>query len=85
MKTVAILGSPHGWDGNTGTLLKPLIDTLQCNENEVETFMLHRMDVRPCRACDVCHRTGECAQDDDFESVREAMIDAEAVVVASPN
>jgi multimeric flavodoxin WrbA len=71
--------------GNTGALLGPLLEGAQASGAEVQTFLLGQMDVQPCRACDCCHRTGQCRVDDDFETIRAAMAAADGVVLASPN
>jgi len=49
------------------------------------TYCLADMKVAPCRACDVCHKTGRCAIEDDFAILRQAMLDADAIALASPN
>jgi len=85
MKLVAILGSPHGIKGTTGQMLEALVAGAKENGAEVETFVLARMEVQPCRACDVCHKTGECAIEDDFGRIKRAMLAAEGIVLASPN
>jgi len=85
MKIVAVMGSPRGMDGNTGQLLKPVLDAAAAGGAEVKTFLLSDMDVRPCRACDCCHRSGKCRVDDDYERVRRAIEGADGLVLASPN
>ncbi len=85
MKLVAVLGSPHGTEGTTGRLLSGVLDGAESADARAQTFLLGDMEVRPCRACDACHRTGQCAIGDDFGAIKDAMLEADAVVVASPN
>ena len=85
MKIVAIQGSPHGMKGNTGRMLERLIASATDAGAEVTTFLLGEMNVRPCRACDVCHRVGTCPQPDDFATIYNAMRAADGIVLASPN
>lgn len=85
MKTVAVIGSPRGMDGNTGALLRVLLGAVERNGSEVQVFSLAGMKVGPCRGCGVCHKTGKCAVKDDFGRIRDAILDADAVVLASPN
>ncbi len=85
MKLVAIMGSPHGMKGNTGRLLSSLLDAAGDAGAQVTTFLLGDMDVAPCRGCDVCHKVGKCAIKDDFQTILAAMLDADAIVLASPN
>jgi len=85
MKVVAVMGSPHGMDGATGKLLRGLIEGCERAGADVEKFLLKDMKVHPCVACDTCHRTGECSIDDDFKQIKDSFLEADAVVVASPN
>ena len=85
MKIAAVIGSPHGTKGNTGKLLGALLDAAGNAGAELTTFSLAELDVRPCRACDVCHNVGTCAIKDDFAQIRKCMLDADGIVLASPN
>jgi len=85
MKVVAIIGSPHGMKGNTGKLLGAALSAARSAGATVETFSLADREVGPCRGCGVCHKMGECAATDDFQAVRDAMLKADAVILASPN
>jgi multimeric flavodoxin WrbA len=85
MKLVAILGSPHGMKGNTGQLLTGLLEGAKEAGAEVTAFSLSEKEVAPCRACDACHKTGKCSIQDDFPEILLAMLNADAIVLASPN
>ncbi|MBN2320656.1 MAG: flavodoxin family protein [Acidobacteria bacterium] len=85
MNIVAILGSPHGMKGTTGALLAGVISSAEAAGAEVKTFLLSKITVKPCLACDVCHRTGECSIKDDFKTIKAAMIAADGIILASPN
>jgi multimeric flavodoxin WrbA len=85
MKLVAIMGSPHGVKGNTGKLLGSLLQAAEAAGAETTLLCLGDLTIAPCRACDSCHRTGTCAQDDDFQKVLDAMLECDALVLASPN
>ena len=85
MKIAAILGSPHGVKGATGTLLAELVRGAQEAGAEATVLSLAELDVSPCRACDACHKTGVCPQKDDFNTIRSAMLEADGIVLASPN
>lgn len=85
MKIVAVLGSPHGMTGATGTLLNGVLQGAIEAGAEVETFSLHEYKVEPCVACDSCHISGACAISDDFEKIYAALQQADGVVMASPN
>lgn len=85
MKIAAIIGSPHGMKGQTGILLDAMLDAMREAGAEVTTFELSAMTVKPCRGCDACHRKGTCAIDDDYKIIRAAMLEADGIVLASPN
>jgi multimeric flavodoxin WrbA len=85
MKVVAVLGSPHGMKGNTGAVLASLLKGAEDAGAEATTYSLADLNVAPCRGCDVCHKTGRCAIQDDFPRLLGAMLEADALVLASPN
>ena len=43
------------------------------------------MKVQPCRGCAACHKTGECVIRDDFKQIKDSLLAADGVVLASPN
>jgi multimeric flavodoxin WrbA len=51
---------------------------------EVESLLLHHMDIRPCDACDVCQETGVCIVKDDMQKIYPLLEKADAIVIASP-
>ncbi len=85
MNIVAVLGSPHGMKGSTGKVLDALIAAAKGRGAEVKLFSLAELKVGPCRACDTCHRTGKCPTRDDFNKIKKSMLEADGVVLASPN
>ena len=85
MKLVAVMGSPHGMAGNTGQLLEACVSAARDAGADVSVFCLGDMEVGPCRGCGACHKTGECVVKDDFASIREALLEADGIVLASPN
>lgn len=85
MKLVAIIGSPRGMAGNTGQLLNALIEAVQAAGVDVTTFSLAKNKVQPCVACEMCHKEGACVLKDDFETIKAAMLEADGIVLASPN
>jgi len=71
--------------GSTGKVLEALFAAAKGRGAEVTLFSLADLDVQPCRACDACHKTGKCPTRDDFEPIKDAMLAADGVVLASPN
>jgi len=85
MKLLAVMGSPHGMAGNTGQLLEALVEAAKGAGAQVDLFCLSDMDIKPCRGCGACHKTGECVIQDDFAQVKKALLEADGIVLASPN
>jgi len=85
MKIVAVLGSPHGTEGSTGRLLAGVMESARSAGAEVTAHVLAGMKVQPCRGCAACHKTGECVMRDDFKQIKDSLLAADGVVLASPN
>ncbi len=85
MKIISILGSPHGLKGNTAGLLRCVLAGAEAAGAQTEVIILKGDTVLPCRGCDICHKKGRCAQKDDFESLKERIVRADGLVLASPN
>jgi multimeric flavodoxin WrbA len=41
--------------------------------------------VLPCRGCDKCHVKGGCAQKDEFNIIKQKILNADGLILASPN
>ncbi|MBI5440361.1 MAG: flavodoxin family protein [Deltaproteobacteria bacterium] len=85
MKILALLGSPHGRTGSTGQLLDFVLEGAGQGGALSEVVQLTGTNVLPCMACDTCHKTGTCAQNDDFAAIRSKILEANVLVLASPN
>jgi len=85
MKIVAILGSPHGTKGNTALLLREVVRGAERGGAAVATLSLSDRKVGPCLACDACHRTGTCSQQDAYPDFKHALEGADGVILATPN
>jgi len=85
MKILAIMGSPLGMKGNTGHLLNGVIGACADAGADVKTIELCRLNVGPCRGCGACHVTGDCPIKDDYAKVKQAMVEADGIIFASPN
>jgi multimeric flavodoxin WrbA len=76
-------GSPRE-KGNSSCLADKAAEGARAAGAEVEIFSLHRMDIRPCDACDTCKETGVCVLKDDMQMLYPKLQEAEAIVIASP-
>jgi len=58
MKIIGIVGSPRKIKGNTGRLLLEVLKGAEAEGATYETVALPGGTVKPCKACDVCHKKG---------------------------
>jgi multimeric flavodoxin WrbA len=85
MKILAIMGSPHGINGNTGRLLEEVLAGVKLGGGEVELVSLSESKVLPCVSCYACHKTGKCTLKDDFEDIKMKLLSCDGFIFASPN
>ena len=85
MKIVTILGSPRK-KGNTAKVLSMFEEKVE-DSHEIERINVSKYNVGGCLGCYKCQeKTGEpgCVQKDDALIIFEKMIQADAIVYASP-
>jgi multimeric flavodoxin WrbA len=85
MKIICLIGSPHKAKGNTARLAKLVAEGVETEGAQVETLFIPGKKVNPCIACDNCHKTGQCQQKDDFEMIKKKILDADGLILGSPN
>src|SRR5512137_2247430 len=85
MKIVSIIGSPKGIGGNTGALLKIVLQGAENQGAQTEIIAIKGQEVKPCRGCDTCHKKGVCPQDDSYLKIKEKVMEADGLILASPN
>ena len=83
MKILVITGSPRK-NGNSNTLADNFIKGAQEAGHSVVRFDSAFKKVHPCIACNKCGMNGQCVFKDDFEFIRNNIVDADAVVFVSP-
>jgi multimeric flavodoxin WrbA len=76
-------GSPRE-EGNSSILADNAAQGAKSAGAQVETFSLHRMDIHPCDACDICQETEVCVLGDDMQPLYAKLRRADAIVIASP-
>jgi len=84
VKITAITGSPRGMRSRTRKLAGFLLAGAEEAGAEVDLIDLADMRIAPCIACDSCSLDGKCVYSDDFTPLYERMLDADALVLASP-
>ena len=80
---VGILGSPRR-GGNCDILLEQCLKGAKESGATVRKFVLRELKMTPCQGCNTCLSSGECMVVDDMREVHRALLEADAVVVASP-
>ena len=83
MKVLGVEGSPRK-GGNSDTLLSEALKGAASVGAEVEKIFLPAFTVNPCRACEGCAKTGVCVQTDDAPALIDKMLEADAVILATP-
>ncbi|MCF8111233.1 MAG: flavodoxin family protein [Desulfobacteraceae bacterium] len=82
-RIVAIYGSPRR-KGNTARLLAEAVAGARQNGAQVEEVVLRDLKISPCLEIYACRQDGECAIKDDFQAVREAVLSARGLMLATP-
>jgi multimeric flavodoxin WrbA len=83
-RLVAIYGSPRR-KGNTAALLARAVAGARDAGAEVEEFVLRDLKISPCLEIYKCKTDdGRCAIRDDFQTISEAMLAADGLMIASP-
>ena len=83
-KIVVITGSPRK-KGNSFAMTEAFVKAAEKKGHTVTRFDIAAMNVGGCRACETCFKTGKpCSFDDDFNSIAPVILEADAVVFATP-
>ena len=80
---VAIYGSPRR-KGNTAALLKRAVAGAREAGADVDEIVLRDYKISPCLEIYGCKKEGECAIHDDFQIVRDRILSARGLMIASP-
>ena len=83
MKILGISGSPREC-GNTEVLLEEALKGASEAGAEVEAVFLRDKTISPCLEIYGCKVDGRCVIEDDFHEVADKMVQADALILASP-
>ncbi len=83
MKVLGIMGSPR-IKGNTDLLLNEALKGARSRGAEVEKIIVDKLKIAPCKEYYGCLKDGNCVIRDDMDSLYPRILDADAVIVASP-
>jgi len=82
-QVLGIVGSPRR-GGNTEILVDEILKSAEQAGAQIAKVMLSKLDIKPCRACNVCTRIGKCVQKDDMPALLEQMQDSQVWVLGTP-
>ncbi len=83
MRILGIMGSPR-IGGNTDLLLDAALSGARSQGDEVEKIVVDRLNISPCREHYGCLQDGNCVIRDDMDALYAKLLDADAIIVASP-
>ena len=85
MKKILVIVGGGRPRGNTAQLVDAFIRGAQEAGHQVEKVSLLQTEVKGCLGCNACYRNGgNCVQKDDMTEIREKMLAADVIVLASP-
>ena len=84
-KILGINGSPKGEKSQTRRLVMAALEGARQAGADITFIDVCGLEIRYCTACGNCYAKGECILDDDFPEVLEKMLDADGVILGSPN
>lgn len=80
---VIISGSPRK-EGNSDTLCEEFLKGCQEAGHQVKKITLRDKEIKFCRACYACRKSGVCIQKDDVPAILQEMEAADVIVLATP-
>lgn len=83
MKVLGIMGSPR-IKGNTDLLLDEALKGARSRGAEVEKIIVDKLNIAPCREYYGCLKDGNCVIRDDMDALYPKILEADAIIVASP-
>jgi multimeric flavodoxin WrbA len=83
MKVLGIMGSPR-LKGNTDLLLDEALKGAASGGAVVEKIIPDRLKITPCKEIYACLNDGNCPIKDDMTDIYPKILDADAIIVASP-
>lgn len=86
-KRICILMGSSRKNGNTAQLIAPFMDELEQKGGVCELVWLYNLNLRPCIACRKCQKDWSrfgCCQEDDMQTVFDAVQNCDLLVLATP-
>jgi multimeric flavodoxin WrbA len=85
MKIIGINASPKAEKSQTRRLVMGVLEGARQAGADITFIDICCLDIHYCTACGTCYAKGECVTDDDYPMLLEKMMDADGIVLGSPN
>jgi multimeric flavodoxin WrbA len=85
MKILGINASPRSSKSQTMKLVKAVLNGASSNGAKTEFVDICKLNIEFCNACGICHKKGKCIKNDDFQFLYQKIMDADGLVMGSPN
>lgn len=83
MRITILQGSPNQ-EGSTAILAEEFARGARGNGHDVTIIEVAHADIHPCTGCVACGYGGPCIQHDDFDDIREHILESDMLVFATP-
>lgn len=83
MKVIGLVSSPRA-NGNTQKLVEKALAGAASKGAETKCLNVAKMAVGGCKACNACKKGDGCIQKDDFQTIYQEILEADAVILGSP-
>lgn len=84
IRVLALAGSPRR-HGNSEQLLDWVLSAMIHEPGvSVQKIVLTEADINPCRGCNACEKLNRCVIRDGMDSLHDAIIEADAIILAAP-
>ncbi len=84
MKKVLVISSSPRKNGNSDILCNEFIRGAEESGNKAEKVFIADKNINYCKGCGACNVTHKCVQKDDMAEIMDKMVEADAIVLATP-
>lgn len=85
MKILGINASPRSSNSQTLKLVRAVLNGARSKGARTELVDICKLNIEFCNACGICHKRGKCMKKDDFQALYKKIMDADGLVMGSPN
>ena len=85
MKILGINASPRSSSSQTLKLVRAVLNGAKSKGAKTELVDICKLNIEFCNACGICYKKGKCMKKDDFQALYKKMMNADGLVMGSPN